>query len=396
MRAGLLADTLHIACVTTSRADYGLMKWPMQAMQDAPGIKLSIIAGGGHLCPSQGRTLAEIEADGFTVGEQVPMYVEGSIAPAQGTARATLGVAQALERVRPDWVMLLGDRFEILGAATAAMLARIPLCHLCGGDITEGAYDDAIRHAVSKLAHLHCPSTPDAAQRLYQMGEEPWRVHVTGSPGLDAIHAIERLDRATTATRLGVPADRPYYLVTMHPETQRSDYGIQELDALLTVLGAQKDASVVLTGVNADSGGTVFQQRIAAFLDAHAHAPAVLHLSLGQMLYLNAVSHAHAVVGNSSSGLYEVPSFNVPTVNVGSRQAGRLRAASVFDCDGTPGAIKQALTQAAGFGHQKVENPYGDGHSAVRILNAIRETTASRDRDTILKKRFVPLPETPA
>jgi UDP-hydrolysing UDP-N-acetyl-D-glucosamine 2-epimerase len=395
MRAGLLADTLHIACVTTSRADYGLLKWPMRAMRDDPDTRLSVIAGGGHLSAAQGETASEIEADGFRIAERVPIYAEGADAPAQGAARATAGVATALQRLRPDWVMLLGDRFEILGAATAAMLARVPICHLCGGDITEGAYDDAIRHAVSKLSHLHCPSTEDSAARLRQMGEEPWRVHVTGSPGLDAIHAIERLERHLVTARLGIPEGRPYYLVTMHPETHRDDYGIAELDALLQVLGAQTDASVVLTGVNADSGGTVFQQRIAAFLATHDHA--VLHLSLGQMLYLNAVSHARGVVGNSSSGLYEAPSFGVPTVNIGSRQDGRLRAISVFDCDGTVAAIEQTLAQANDFGHQTVQNPYGDGHSAARILTAIRQTATTQGRETILKKRFVPLaPETTA
>ena len=390
MRTRLLTETLHIVCVTTSRADYGLMKWPMRALREAPDFRLSILAGGGHFSVSQGGTLSEIEADGFEISDRVPMYLDATTAAAQGTALATLGVAQVLDRLRPDWVMLLGDRFEILGAATAAMLTRVPLCHLCGGDVTEGAYDDAIRHAVSKLAHLHCPSTEDAARRLCQMGEEPWRVHVTGSPGLDAIHAIPQLDRQTVTDRLGVPKGRPYYLVTMHPETQRADNGTGNLDALLEVLGMLTDVSVVLTGVNADSGGMVFQQRIAAFLELHDHA--VLHLSLGQSLYLNAAAHAEAVIGNSSSGYYEVPSFGVPTINIGARQAGRLRAASVFDCTGTPEAIREALSHAAAFGHQAVENPYGDGYSAARILTAIRETSSTQDRDAILTKRFVNLP----
>lgn len=382
---------LHVTCITTSRADYSLQRWPMRAIAEADGMRLSIIAGGGHLATSQGATATEICEDGFQIDDTVEMYLDTSHAagPAVGAGLSTIGVAQSLARLSPDWVMLLGDRFEILGAATAAALNRIPICHLCGGDVTEGAYDDAFRHAITKLSHLHCTTTSEASANLLQMGEEPWRVIQTGSPGLDALHSIPQMSRAEVFSALQLSESDDAVLATMHPTTLHDDLGRSELDALLEALDALPQTQVVFTGVNADSGGADFNATLKSYVAARKGA--VFHQSLGQTLYFNAVRQMQMVIGNSSSGLYEVPSMSIPTVNIGDRQKGRLRASSIFDCSGTKKTILNAITQATAFSETNVTNPYGDGHSAQRIVTALWETSQNHTRQELLVKRFVRL-----
>lgn len=356
-------------------------------------MRLSIIAGGGHLSESQGRTIREIEADGFDVQARVEMYVDGDAraAQAKGAGLALAGVGTALEQLDPDWVLLLGDRFEILAAASAAALCHVPICHLCGGDITEGAYDDAFRHAITKLSHLHCPSNPEASARLLQMGEEPWRVVMTGSSGLDALHAIAPLPREEVFARLGLDAARPCVLVTHHPTTLAQDLGRGELQAIFAALEARDDVQVVFTGINADSGGTAANALLQEYVKQHKGA--VFHHSLGQTLYCQTLPHMRAVLGNSSSGLYEVPSFGIATVNIGDRQKGRLRASSVIDCAGNPEAIVQALRAAETLDLSDIVNPYGDGHSGARIVQALRQASGAHDREALLSKAFMTLKE---
>nr|WP_158308175.1 UDP-N-acetylglucosamine 2-epimerase [Roseobacter litoralis] len=380
-----------MTCITTSRADYSLQRWPMRGILDAQGMRLSIVAGGGHLAASQGSTLSEIRDDGFVIDESVEMYLDSGSAsgPAIGAGLAAIGVAQALERLAPDWVMLLGDRFEVLGAATAAALLRIPICHLCGGDITEGAYDDGFRHAISKLSHLHCVSTAEAARNLIQMGEEPWRVVQTGSPGLDAIDKVPQMTRTEVFAALELSADAPTVLVTLHPTTLKDDFGRSELDALLSAFSARPPLQIVFSGVNADAGGSEFNAIIQAY--ARQRQGAVFKQSLGQTLYLNTVRQMQMVIGNSSSGLYEVPSFSVPTVNIGDRQKGRLRASSVFDCTGTQKAILAAMDAAAAFSETEVVNPYGSGNSAQQIVAALQSVSGDHSSKQLLTKRFVSL-----
>lgn len=380
---------IHVTCITTSRADYALQRWPMKAIAGTAGMRLSIIAGGGHLAASQGATASEIRADGFEIDETVDMYLDttGIAGPAIGAGLSTMGVAQALARLDPDWVMLLGDRFEVLGAATAAALNRIPICHLCGGDITEGAYDDAFRHAITKLSHLHCVSTSEAAGNLLQMGEEPWRVIKTGSPGLDALHNIPEMTRADVFKALGLPDHDNTVLVTHHPTTLQKDLGRDELEALLTALDHLPETQIVFTGVNADSGGATANTIVQDYVARRKNA--IFRQSLGQTLYFNTVRQMQMVIGNSSSGLYEVPSLAVPTVNIGDRQKGRLRASSVFDCAGTTTDIIEAIRKAAAFSKGPVTNPYGDGHSAGRIVSALQDATGNRTRQELLIKSFV-------
>lgn len=381
-----MADPIHVTCVTTSRADYGLIRWPMLAMSEAADFRLSVIVGGGHLAGSHDISNAEIEADGFVIAERVPMYLdtEARSAAAIGTALAVQGTAQAFSRLDPDWVLVLGDRFEMLGVALAASTSLIPICHLCGGDITEGAFDDSFRHAISKLAHLHGASTAQAAARLRQMGEEDWRISVTGSPGLDALHHVPRCDRATVFEALDLDTARPVVLATYHPETLAADFGIAGLDAMLSVLDQRPELQILFTGTNADPGGALIAARIDEFISRTDRAR--FRTSLGHTRFIQTVPHMAAVIGNSSSGLYEVPSLGTPTVNIGRRQAGRLRAASVFDAEPTEAAIKTALDAALARSGEAVENPYGDGHASAKILDAIR--LAGRDRSRLLNKRF--------
>lgn len=363
------------------------MRWPMMALREHPDFELSIIAGGGHLAKSQGKTLDELQRDGFTDASLVPMYADDTSGAVAATAagRATLGVIPVLETVKPDWCVVLGDRFEMLGAAVAASASKIPLCHLCGGDITEGAYDDAFRHAITKLSHLHCVSTTDAARCVRQMGEEPWRIHTTGSPGLDALDKVEKIGKERVFAHFDLDPDTPTVLVTHHPTTLEKDLGQFELNALLQVLSSRHDIQIVFTGTNADTGGSAFDEAIKNFVAQTARAR--FFNSLGQTLYTNAVRHVNAVVGNSSSGLYEVPSLGTPTVNIGSRQDGRLRAASVFDAQSSEASIDAALTEALAFNGRDVENPYGSGGASEKILAALK--SAGTDREQILRKSFV-------
>ncbi len=380
---------LHVTCITTSRADFSLQRWPMREIAGHKDMRLSIIAGGGHLAPSQGATIDEIRQDGFVVDETVDMYIDGDSAQikAAGAALATMGVGQALTRLAPDWVMLLGDRFEVLGAATAAALHRLPICHLCGGDVTEGASDDAFRNAISKLSHLHCTTSAEASENLRYMGEEDWRIFQTGSPGLDSIHHVPKLARSQMFQEIGLPDHPQTALVTLHPSTLKDDLGLSELHALLAALDSHPDLQLLITGTNADSGGAEFN---AALKDFAARRPgAVFRQSLGQNLYVNAMRQMSAVIGNSSSGLYEAPSFGLPTVNIGDRQKGRLRAASVFDCGGTAPEIAAAIAAARAFSGRDIVNPYGDGHSAARIVSAMLTLSSQRGQGEILAKRFV-------
>ena len=334
-------------------------------------------------------TAHEIRHDGFEIDETVAMYLDTASpsGPAIGAGLATLGIAQALTRLNPDWVLLLGDRFEVLGAATATALLRIPMCHLCGGDVTEGAYDDAFRHAISKLSHLHCPSNQLAAARLHQLGEEPWRVITTGSAGLDALHQITPLSRTEVFDALDLSPDIDTVLVTHHPTTLEADLGQAEFQALLTALDERPDIQIVFTGVNADTGGADANKIVQDY--AAKREGTVFRQSLGQTLYFNTVRHMRMAIGNSSSGLYEVPSLGVPTVNIGDRQKGRLRAKSVFDCTSDIDDIRRAIKDAWGYDASETENPYGDGHSADRIVAALQDISSKKSRAEILLKRFV-------
>ena len=293
----------------------------------------------------------------------------------------------ALDRDRPDLMLVLGDRYEILCAVQAALLAGVPVAHLCGGDITEGAMDDAIRHAITKLSALHFTSNAEAARRVRQMGEDPARVFDVGSPGIDRLRSLTPIAPGALLADLGLAAPQgPVFVVTFHPETL-AEAGAAQARALCDALDAFPEATLIVTGSNADPGARAVDRVMTGY--AAARATAAHRASLGSRRYVSALAMADAVIGNSSSGLYEAPSFGIPTVNIGDRQAGRLRGPSVIDCPPERDAIVAAIRRALRTDCSTMTNPYGDGHSAARITAALARIDTPR---SLLRKRFRDIP----
>ncbi|MEV5966064.1 UDP-N-acetylglucosamine 2-epimerase [Kribbella sp. NPDC051952] len=382
----------RICVFTGGRADYGPLSAVLQALHDDPEIELRLLVSGSHLVSQQGSTVDVIAADGFPVSEQVPVVL-GSDTPAsvaKSFGLGAIGYAEALERIAPDLVVLLGDRYEVLAAATAATFQRIPIAHICGGEVTAGSTDEGMRHAITKLSHLHFTATDEFRRRVIQLGENPDRVHAVGSPGLDTARTIELLDRAALSAAVGVKLRTPTIAVTYHPATADpvgSRAGIRGLLAALDRIGP---ATVVFTGTNVDLGGPTADHELQRFIDCHP-GRMVMCRSLGQTLYLSLLKHADVIVGNSSSALIEAPALGTPTVNIGTRQEGRPTSVSTISCTETPDAIGSAIQHALTAEHRERSrtgtSPYGDGHAAPRILRILKTTPL----DGAFKKRFVDL-----
>lgn len=375
-----------IAVVTGTRAEYGLLYWLIKHIQQDPDLQLQLIVTGMHLSPEFGLTHRVIEQDGFAIDAKVEMLLSSDtpVGIAKSMGLATIGFADALERLRPALMVVLGDRYEILAAAQAALVARIPIAHLCGGDVTEGAFDEAIRHSLTKMSHLHFVTNEEAARRVRQMGENPAHVFNVGSPGLDQLRHVPLMGRPELEESLGFQLRSRNLLVTFHPVTLDLDDPTVQFQALLDALDALgPEVGVVLTKPNSDNGGRALIQMIDAFAVGRPNVS--VHTSLGQLRYLSTMAQVDAVVGNSSSGLYEVPSFQKPTVNIGDRQKGRLQAASVINCEPTAEAIREAIARAFELDCRGVVNPYGDGRSSERILAEIKRVV---DPAGLLKKRF--------
>ena len=362
---------MKVLAVSGTRADWGLLCPVLLALKDR-GVDVVLALTGQHLSPDgdQGRAVA---ASGFPSFHRIDMGLTSDDSPRATGAAMGLGLsgmARMLAEVRPDLLLVLGDRYEMLAMVAAALPARVPVAHIAGGDVTEGAFDDAIRHAITKLSALHFATNAEARTRLLQMGEAPERVFLTGSPGIDTLLQTPKLDRATLFADLGLDPDRrPVFLVTFHPPTLSDDAALQ-CRALLAALDQFPDASVIATGSNADPGAREIDALMQAWVSMRNNA--VFRTSLGSQRYVSALAQVDVVIGNSSSGLYEAPSFGVPTVNVGDRQARRPRAVSVVDCAAETGAIVLAIGRALAMGRQAgVTNPFGDGNAAPRIADII-------------------------
>ncbi len=388
-----MADVRTICAVSGTRADFGLLRWTLEAIRRHPGLALRLVTTGAHLDPAFGDTASEIEALGFEPAASVPLGTLGGSEREIGHALggATQRLSDVLADLRPDMLLILGDRYEMLAAAQAATVARVPICHLHGGESTEGAIDEAIRHAITKMAHVHCVAAEPYARRVRQLGESPASVHVVGATGLDAIARLRLLDGAALDDDLGYAVGAAHLLVTFHPETLSDANPATALAGLLAALDRRRDSVVTITGANADAGGTAINGQLAAFA---AQRPNVHFTpSLGQLRYLSLAAASAAVVGNSSSGLIEVPSLGVPTVNIGDRQRARLRAPSVIDCAGDAAAIAAALDRAMTADMRRIaarrENPYGEPGAAAKVAAILRDT----DLDGILVKRFHDWPE---
>lgn len=375
-----------IAVVTGSRADYGLLLPVMRALRDAAQFKLQVIVTGMHLAPAFGNTWQVIEQDGFSIDAKVASLVEGDDAPAvtKSIGQGVSGCADTLQKLQPDLLLVLGDRYEIFAAVQAALIACVPVAHLAGGDLTEGAYDDALRHSMTKMAHLHFTTHAAATRRVRQMGENPEHIHTVGSPALDLLNSMTLLDRSALEQELDIKLRARNLLITFHPVTLEPLSSTQQFEELLAALQTFDAATgLFLTYPNADNGGRALTRMLENFVAQRDHAAAFP--SLGQLRYWSLLAQVSAVVGNSSSGLYEAPSFKVPTVNIGSRQSGREKAASVIDCEPQRAAITQAIKHALTLDCARVVNPYGDGRSAARIVAALSDISDFR---TLLKKRF--------
>ena len=368
---------IKICVVTGSRAEYGLLSRLMQMIQEDSGLKLQVIATNMHLSPEFGLTYQEIEKDGFFINKKVEMLLSSDTA--NGTAKsvglATIGFADAYEDLKPDLLLVLGDRYEILSAVTTALFYKIPVAHLHGGEITEGAYDDAIRHAITKMSHLHFTSTEEYRKRVIQLGENPERVFNVGAIGIDNIKHLKLLSRDVLERELQFLLKEQTILVTYHPVTLDENDTRMQFQCLLNVLNDRQDIRIIFTLPNSDTGGRVIIPMIQDFVKCNKDR-AIAFASLGSLRYLSVLRCVSAVVGNSSSGIIEAPSFGIPTLNIGNRQKGRIVARSVLQCEISEQAIRAGLeiVLANSFLQlaRSVITPYEQKNTAVKIRDVLK------------------------
>ncbi|MHC8508119.1 MAG: UDP-N-acetylglucosamine 2-epimerase [Rhodospirillales bacterium] len=366
-----------IAVITGSRADYSLISVLARAIEDDPDMALSLMACGSHFSERHGATWREIEADGFKITARIEMEppTDSAADAARAAGRGVAGFADAFEKNRPDIAAVLGDRYEMLAAATAAMIMNIPVAHFGGGQVTENVIDERIRHALTKIAALHFTLVEPCRQRLIRMGERPETVHTIGAFGVDAIRGAEIRTRAETCARLGLEGEGPYLIITLHPETAGGADPARDAAEMLAALDSVKDARLVFTGQNADPGADAIGRAVGAYVSANP-GRAALHASLGRDMYYSALAHAEAMVGNSSSAVNEAPSFKLGAVNIGGRQKGRIRADNVIDCPADRAACAAAVARARSAPFraslETLENPFGDGSAGRRAAEILK------------------------
>ena len=380
-----------ICVVTGTRAEYGLLRHLIQRIKRSDSFRLQLIVTGAHLSSEFGDTQREVEADGIEIDRRIDLALVSDTPAgiAGSTALGLTGFADAFESLRPDLLLVLGDRFEILSAAIAAMFARIPIAHLHGGERTEGLIDEAIRHSITKLSHLHFVAAEEYRTRVIQLGESPDRVFNVGGMGVDAIKRVSLLPRQELGEALGVGWGEKNLLITFHPVTLETGTSAKQMQELLSALGALDDTVLIFTMPNADTDGRAIFDLIRSFV--HDHDNAYAFSSLGQVRYLSCIDVVDGVVGNSSSGLTEVPSFRKPTINIGDRQKGRVQATSVINCEPTKSEISAAIQRMYSGEFQsrlsRVRNPYGEGGASERIVDILQRT----DFRNLLKKEFFDL-----
>jgi UDP-N-acetylglucosamine 2-epimerase (non-hydrolysing)/GDP/UDP-N,N'-diacetylbacillosamine 2-epimerase (hydrolysing) len=375
-----------VCIVTGTRAEYGLLRGLLSMLRDEPNVELQLVVTGMHLSAEFGHTYKEIQADGFVADAKVEMLLSSDtgVGIAKSIGLGVIGFADAFHRLCPDIVVLPGDRFEILAAAQAALVTRIPMAHLFGGDTTEGAFDEAIRHSITKMSHLHFVTNETSARRVCQLGEDPAYVFNVGTPAIDQIKSIKLLDREALERELSFEFRPRNLLITFHPATLGTQSALSQFDELLVALDKLgEEVGLIFTRPNADPEGRALIARLNAFVAKKSNAQA--YDSLGQMRYLSALAQVDAMVGNSSSGLYEAPSFAIPTVNIGDRQKGRLQPGSVLNCPAEADAILRTLEAAFAADCSDTINPYGDGSAARQILDQL---IGVEDPRRLLQKRF--------
>ena len=386
--------TRKICVITGTRAEYGLLRWIMQGIKDDPELTLQVIATGMHLSPEFGLTYREIEQDGFMIDRKVEMLTSSDtpVGIAKSMGLGMIGFADALSELKPDLIVVLGDRYEIFAAVSAALVARIPVAHLHGGETTEGAFDEALRHSITKMSHLHFVAADEYRHRVIQLGEQPESVFLVGGLGIDSIKHLKLLERAELEASLDFKLGQKNLLITFHPVTLETATASDQMTELLAALGDLKDTQLIFTLPNADTDGRIMAKLVEQFVAQHSNAHS--YTSLGQLRYLSCIAQVDGVVGNSSSGLLEVPSFRKGTINIGDRQRGRLQAASVINCEPTRQGISNALGRLylADFkvSLNQVSNPYGGGGASEKVIKIIKQYKF----DGIVKKTFFDLPGT--
>lgn len=381
-----------ICVVTGTRAEYGLLYWTMKGLQNDPAIELQLLVTGMHLSPEFGLTYEQIEKDGFRIDKKIEIILssDSPVGISKSMALGIMGFAEAYQELTPDIILLLGDRYEIFSAAAAAMVARTPIAHCHGGESTEGVIDEAIRHAITKMSHIHFTSTEEYRNRIIQLGEQPQTVYNVGALGIENINKLQLLSRGAFEKSIGFKLNKKNILVTFHPVTLENATAKNQFTILLDAVNEIADATLIFTKANSDTDGRIINQLIDNYVAAHGDK-AIAFTSLGQMRYLSALQFMDVVVGNSSSGLIEVPSFKTATVNIGDRQMGRIKAKSVIDCEPTHQDIENAINKAFSNDFRKslaaIENPYGKKNASENIISVLKSIAL----DNLLKKKFYDL-----
>ena len=378
-----------ICVITGTRAEYGLLYWLMQEIKQDKSLELQVIATGMHLSPEFGLTFKEIEKDGLAITKKIEILLS-SDTPAgisKSMGLAMIGMADAFEELSPDIIVLLGDRFEILSAAAAATVSRIPIAHISGGESTLGAMDEAFRHSITKMAQLHFPSTEIYRKRIIQLGENPENIFNVGATGVDNIKKLKLLNKAEFEQSINFKLNKKNLLVTFHPVTLEKASAENQFNELLLALESLKDTNIIFTMPNSDTDGRVLIKMIEGYVNKHKENTAA-YTSLGQLRYLSCLQFMDAMVGNSSSGIIEAPLFKIPTINIGDRQTGRIMSESIINCAPEKESIKAAIEKAYNPNFREkiktLPHPYGEGGAAIKIKEILKNASL----ENILKKKF--------
>ncbi len=388
-----MANKRKIAVITGSRAEYGLLYWLLKEIQQDTDLELQLLVTGMHLSPEFGLTYQTIQQDGFKIDAKIETLLssDSQVALAKAIGLGVIGFADHFERLQPDIIVVLGDRFEIFAAVQAALALNIPVAHLHGGELTEGAIDDAIRHCITKMSHLHFVAAEAYRQRVIQLGEQPHNVFNVGALAIDNIQRLTFLTRAELEQSLNFKLGDLNFLVTYHPVTLNPSDSLVALEQLLIALNSFANAKIIITKANADAGGRLINQALENYAAQHKET-VLLTTSLGQLRYLSTIQQSDVVIGNSSSGLLEVPFFKKPTVNLGERQRGRLMADSVINCEENTQSIIQAIQIALSSSFKEklntIVSPYGVGNASQQIKSRLKQV----DLKPLVKKQFYTIP----
>ncbi|MBT8763519.1 UDP-N-acetylglucosamine 2-epimerase (hydrolyzing) [Desulfohalobiaceae bacterium Ax17] len=367
-----------ICIFTGTRAEYGLLKPLMEEIQKDRELCLQIVVSGMHLSPEFGLTYKEIESEGFKIDEKIEILLssDSAIGISKSIGLGIISYSEALERLKPDIVVILGDRFEALAFAIASFVARLPIAHLYGGETTEGAFDEAFRHSITKMSYLHFTSTEEYKKRVIQLGECPERVFNVGALGIDNIKKMNLLSKDELEKKINFKFNKHNILVTFHPATLEKETSREQIINLLDVLDELEDTNIIFTKANADIDGRIINKMIDEYVQKNKQK-SIVFTSMGQLLYLSTMQYIDAIVGNSSSGIIEAPSFKIGTINIGDRQKGRIKAKSVIDCQPNKKDIREAFQKLYSKKFRKqlknTINPYGDGESAEKIVTILKK-----------------------